>query len=242
LISAALNNAIAGLWLVVIILKRPWFKWRYWVGQVPKHHLKEMRNYFYMGIIGALTGPISLIVVRTILTKDFSIDDAGYWQAVSKISEAYLAILTTAMTVYYFPKTAAARTLREHLSILKTGSIVVVPLAFMMAMTIFLLKDFIINLLFTKDFHEARALFFYQNMGDFVRICSWLFATILLAKGYFKINAALEISFSVTYPILVKAFTKYCGFEGVSLAYFITYSFYLIAVMAIYYWHLKKKV
>lgn len=242
LVSAALNNAIAGIWLIAIILKRPWFKWRYWVGHAPKHHLKEMRNYFYMGIIGALTGPISLIVVRSILTKDFSINDAGYWQAVSKISEAYLAILTTALTVYYFPKTAAAKTVDEHLSILKTGSIVVVPLALMMAMAIFILKDFIINILFTKDFHEARNLFFYQNMGDFVRICSWLFATILLAKGYFKLNAILEISFSITYPLLVKLLTTYFGLVGVSLAYFITYSFYLVAVILIYCWHLNKRV
>ncbi|MGG5216350.1 MULTISPECIES: O-antigen translocase [Rahnella] len=242
LISAALNNAIAGAWLIAIILKRPWFKWRYWVGQTPKHHLKEMRNYFYMGVIGALTGPISLIAVRTILTNNFSIDDAGYWQAVSKISEAYLAILTTAMTVYYFPKTAAAKSVSEHLSILKTGAAVVVPLALLMAFAIFGLKDFIISILFTKDFHEARRLFFFQNMGDFVRICSWLFATILLAKGYFKINAALEISFSITYPLLVKVLTLYWGLEGVSLAYFITYAIYLVAVMLIYMWHLNKKV
>lgn len=68
-----------------------------------------MRNYFFMGVVGAFTGPISLITVRYILTNQLSIEDAGYWQAVSKISEAYLAVLTTALTVYYFPKTASAK-------------------------------------------------------------------------------------------------------------------------------------
>ncbi|WP_312229201.1 O-antigen translocase [Pseudescherichia sp.] len=242
LIAAALNNAIAGFWLIIIILKKPWFRLKYWYGTAPRQQINEMSKYFAMGIVGALTGPISLIVVRTILTNDFSIEYSGYWQAVSKISEAYLAVLTTAMTVYYFPQTAAAKTRAEHLSILKTGARLVVPLSLAMAMTIFYLKDFIISFLFTKDFQRAGGLFLYQNIGDFFRICSWLFATILLAKGYFVINATLEISVSILFPLLVKLLTINHGFEGVSLAYCSTYFIYLIATALVYLWHVKNKV
>ncbi len=242
LIAAALNNAIAGFWLMVIILKRPWFKFKYWYGTAPRQQINEMSKYFAMGIVGALTGPISMIAVRTILTNDFSLEYSGYWQAVSKISEAYLAVLTTAMTVYYFPKTAAAKTLSDHLTILKTGARLVVPLSLAMAVTIFYLKDFIISFLFTKDFQHASVLFLYQNIGDFFRICSWLFATILLAKGYFAINATLEISFSILYPLLVKLLVINHGFEGVSLAYCSTYFIYLVATAIVYLWHIKHKV
>ena len=242
LIAAALNNAIAGFWLIVIILKKPWFKFKYWYGTAPRQQINEMSKYFAMGIIGALTGPISLIAVRTILTNDFSLEYSGYWQAVSKISEAYLAVLTTAMTVYYFPQTAAAKTRAEYLSILKVGARLVVPLSLAMAVTIFYLKDFIISFLFTKDFQRASGLFFYQNIGDFFRICSWLFATILLAKGYFVINATLEITVSILYPLLVKLLTNTHGFEGVSLAYCSTYFIYLIATALVYLWHIKNKV
>lgn len=242
LVSAALNNAIAGVWLILIILKRPWFKFKYWVGFVPKKQFADMSKYFLMGVIGALTGPISMIVVRTILTNNFSIEYSGYWQAVTKISEAYLAVLTTAMTVYYFPKTAAAKTVSEHLGILLTGVKIVVPLSFFMALTIFHLKDFIISLLFTREFYIARELFFFQNIGDFLRICSWLFATILLAKGYFIINATLEVSVSVLFPVLVKVLIVYLGLTGASIAYCITYFIYLLCTASIYYWHIKFKV
>jgi len=227
---------------MVIILKRPWFKFKYWYGTAPRQQINEMSKYFAMGIVGALTGPISMIAVRTILTNDFSLEYSGYWQAVSKISEAYLAVLTTAMTVYYFPKTAAAKTLSDHLTILKTGARLVVPLSLAMAVTIFYLKDFIISFLFTKDFQHASVLFLYQNIGDFFRICSWLFATILLAKGYFVINATLEISFSILYPLLVKLLIINHGFEGVSLAYCSTYFIYLVATAIVYLWHIKHKV
>jgi len=242
LISAALNNALAGIWLIIIILKRPWFKLQLWIGSVPKKPMLEMRNYFLMGIIGAVTGPVSLITVRSIITNDFSIEAAGYWQAVLRISEAYLAVLTTALTVYYFPKTAAAKTKNEHLSVLKTGAIVVIPLAFLMATTIYVLKDWIIRTLFSEDFNMARELFLFQNIGDLFRIASWLFATILLAKGYFKINACLELIFSLMLPVLVKLLTPVYHLQGISIAYFSTYFIYLITTAIIYIWHINNKV
>lgn len=240
LISAALNNAVAGLCLIGIIFKRPWFKIRYWIGVASSQHTSEMRKYFYMGVIGALTGPISLIAVRTIISNDLTQDYAGYWQAVSKISEAYLAVLTTALTVYYFPKTAAAKTVDDYLSTLKSGATVVIPLAFLFACAIFLCKDIIIKILFTAEFYRARDLFLFQNIGDFFRISSWLFATILLAKGYFKINATLEILFSLLFPLATKFFITYYGLQGVSIAYFLTYFVYFNVTILIYIKHLKR--
>ncbi len=240
LIAAALNNAVAGVCLIVIIFRRPWFKIKYWIGSASTKHTSEMRKYFYMGVIGALTGPISLMIVRTIISGEFSQDYAGYWQAVSKISEAYLAVLTTALTVYYFPKTAAAKTVEDYISTLKSGAIVVIPLALLFACAIFLCKDIIIKILFTSEFNKARDLFLFQNIGDFFRISSWLFATILLAKGYFKVNAALEIIFSLLFPLSTKVLIAYYGLPGVSIAYFITYFIYFIVTVYIYIRHLER--
>lgn len=240
LIAAALNNAIAGLWLVFVVMKCDWFKYCYWVGKTTSFHIGEMRNYFFMGIIGALTGPVSLILVRTILTKDFSAEYAGYWQSVFKLSEAYLAVLTTALTVYYFPKTAAAKTVNEHISVLKTGSLIVIPFACVFAGGIFLGKEHILRILFSGEFINAQKLFFFQNLGDVFRITSWLFATILLAKGYFKINAMLEITFSILFPLLTWIFIKYYSFKGVSIAYCITYFGYLVVSILTYIGHIKR--
>jgi len=240
LISAAINNAISGLLLIIIVRKCEWFKLTYWFGAVSSKHTKEMRNYFLMGVIGAVTGPISLICVRSIISSSLSQEYAGYWQAVFKISEAYLAVLTTALTVYYFPKTAAAKTIDEYLSTLKIGGMVVVPCAIIFSCIIFFGKDIIIHILFSQEFIQARTLFLYQNVGDFFRISSWLFATILLAKGYFKINAILEIIFSLLFPLLTKLFIPEFGFPGVSLAYLVTYFLYFLVAIAIYTLHLNK--
>lgn len=240
LISAALNNAIAGLYSLFIIKNEPWLKIEYWLGPIDKDAYRNIRNYFYMGIIGALTGPISIIMVRNIISSYLSVDDAGYWQATLRISEAYLAVLTTAMTVYYFPKTAIAKTKIEHLIILKKGITLIVPMAITLSASIYFLREFILSILFTNEFKVAQSLFLYQNIGDFLRIVSWLFATILLAKGYFKLNAILEITFSLLFPTLTYIFIDKYGFITPSLAYLVNYIIYLTLVAFIYIWHIRR--
>lgn len=239
LVAVAINNAVAGLLLVLIIRKQYWFRWDYWVGETEKKHFREMLNYFYMGIIGALSGPVSLILVRIIITSHLSLAESGYWQAVARISDAYLAILTTIVTVYYFPRTAAAKTRSEHLSVLYVGMKSFVPLAIMMAIGVFVLKDLIVRVLFTQDFLIASPLFIYQNIGDVLRVISWLFATILLAKGYFRTSAVLEIIFSFMFPLLTYLLIDSLGFISSSVAYCINYLMYLIIVFFVYLKHLK---
>lgn len=113
-------------------------------------------------------------------------------------------------------------------------------MAIIMSVSIYFLRDVIIAILFSKDFHRANVLFFYQNIGDVLRITSWLFATILLAKGYFKTNAILEIAFSSLFPLLTYLFINYFGLASASLAYMLNYGVYLIVVIFIYTMHLRR--
>ncbi|MCV5473250.1 O-antigen flippase, partial [Escherichia coli] len=68
---------------------------------------KVFIGYMLMGVIGAFTGPTALITIRNLITASISIEAAGIWQAVAKISDAYLGIFTIGIGMYYFPKAAA---------------------------------------------------------------------------------------------------------------------------------------
>ncbi|MGQ7807079.1 O-antigen translocase [Hafnia alvei] len=240
LVSAAINNAMAGLWAIIFVFKEYWFKWSLWVGACDRERLAGISKYFVMGIIGAATGPISLILVRQILTNELSLDSAGYWQSVWKISEAYLGVLTTALAIYYFPKTAAAKNKSDHLHILKVASAIILPLAISMACAVYIARYYIVSILFTKSFLPAIPLFAYQNIGDVIRIASWLFATIMLAKGYFKLSAVTEIVFCITFPVLTYLLTIQFGLIGVGMAYIINYSVYFFTVLIIYLYHIRR--
>ncbi|MCV5682378.1 O-antigen flippase, partial [Escherichia coli] len=81
------------------------------------------------------------------------------WQAVWKISEAYLTIMTIALSTYLMPKLSS---LNESVAIKKevnTLSLAIIPCTIVLAFLIYITRDISISLLFTNDFYNARELF-----------------------------------------------------------------------------------
>ncbi|MBD1580957.1 O-antigen translocase [Pseudoalteromonas sp. S16_S37] len=240
LAAVAINNAIAGIVVVSRVFKEPWFKLKNWFGASEKTDLKVMAKYLGLGLVGALTGPISLILVRDSLTSGISIDAAGQWQLVWNISTAYLSILITALGVYYYPKLSKSTSRVE----LKNTTLQVVLLVMCLAVLgggiIYSLREFLILLLATDDFLPAEQLFKTQIIGDVIRILSHVGALLMLAKGYFKMNAFCEIFASFGFAFLTMYLIDIHGLVGVSEAYAMTYFTYGIIVWTVFYNHWKK--
>lgn len=240
LAAVALNNAIAGLVVISRVFREPWFKLKNWFGSAERCDVTTMAKYLGLGLVGALTGPISLILVRDTLSSAVSIDAAGQWQLVWNISTAYLSILITAIGVYYYPKLSKS-TSRSVLT--KTTSqvlLLVVCLALIGGGTIYFLREFLILLLATEAFLPAEVLFEPQIIGDIIRIISHVGALLMLAKGYFKMNAFCEIFASFGFAFLTMYLVELRGLVGVSEAYAMTYAAYGIIVWTVFYKHLQK--
>jgi hypothetical protein len=67
----------------------------------------RLATFSVMTITSALLPPLINIAVRDHLALQFGWERVGYWQAVSKVSDAYLLFLTTAINIYYLPKLAS---------------------------------------------------------------------------------------------------------------------------------------
>ncbi|EFI4033482.1 O-antigen flippase, partial [Escherichia coli] len=93
---------------------------------------------------------------------------------------------------------------------------------------IYLLRDFIIYLLFSDSFTPMKPLFTWQIIGDVFKIASWLLAYVMLAKAMTRIFIISEIFFSVTFVLLSYFFIKSEGTIGVTYAYCLNYFLYMI--------------
>ena len=109
LLAVAINNALAASIVIWRVRKEPWFRIKYWFGFFDSSNRKILVGYMLMGVVGAMTGPMALITVRNILSDSISLDAAGLWQAVTRISDAYIAMLTIGIGMYYFPKASAIK-------------------------------------------------------------------------------------------------------------------------------------
>ncbi|MCV5682737.1 O-antigen flippase, partial [Escherichia coli] len=63
------------------------------------------------------------------------------------------------------------------------GYKILLPIVIVCGLIIYLLRDFIIYLLFSDSFTPMKPLFTWQIIGDVFKIASWLLAYVMLAKA-----------------------------------------------------------
>ncbi|ENY3838186.1 O-antigen translocase [Vibrio vulnificus] len=226
LLAASMQSALIGLVMLVANLRQPWMKLTYWWGGQDKAARKAILGYMLMALTSALTVPISLILVRNILISQVGWDSTGHWQAVWKISEVYLGVITMALSTYYLPRLASLKGVDAIVSEIHKTAWVVLPIVIVLALGVYLLRDVAIWLLFTEEFKPARDLFAIQLCGDVMKIASWLYAYPMLSRGATKWFVSTEIIYCCMFVAFSYLFIYLAGLKGVTIAYFVNYTIY----------------
>lgn len=230
-IAAALQTSMIGVVMLITNFKQPWLSLCFWWAKTSNKARWDITGYIFMAITAAITTPVALIIIRNILISQVGWDMAGQWQAVWKISEVYLSVLTIALSTYYLPKLSSLSGAASILKEINSTALVVIPFAALLALAVYLFRDLAIFILFTDEFKLARDLFLVQLCGDVVKISSWLYAYPMLSRGATKWFVTSEVLFSVSFVILSYFFISSYGVHGANYAYFLNYLFYLIFVV-----------
>ena len=72
-----------------------------------------------MAFISAVLIPLSLIVIRNFIVQNYSLDKAGVWDALNRISSLYMMFFGSGLSLYYMPKLASIKTDNEFKEELK---------------------------------------------------------------------------------------------------------------------------
>lgn len=223
LVAFTINPAIVLVTTAALVSRRVWFKSNYLWGKINRSAAQDLSGFALMAITSAMAVPITYMLIRDHLSTQLGLAAAGYWQASWKISEIYLMLVTSTLSVYYLPRLAEIRTNFELKNeVLKVYQIVL-PIVMVGALIIYYLRDFIIGTLFTEDFYPMRELFLWQLTGDLIKICSWILGYILFGRGMVKLFVVKELVISMIFLILTHFFVGKFGLHGVSIAYMFTY-------------------
>ncbi len=232
MIAAALFMSISGLVMLIGSVWQPWFRFKYWWGKTDNIHMKGIGGYVAMAVTSSVTLPIAMLIVRNILISQVGWEQAGHFQAVYKISEVYLGVITVALSTYFLPKLASLKGADEILKEIQTTAKIVMPIVLLLAVMVYLLRDVAISMVFTESFRPARNLFSIQLIGDVLKILSWLYAYPMISRGAMKWFMATEIIFSVNFVFLAYFFVKEYGVNGANIAYTVNYFIYLLFIYA----------
>lgn len=235
-IHQSLNFFVIGFFLA----KSEWFKLKYFFGKIDKQVALNLGKFTAMALTTAACVPVSHILIRNYLGSTLGWDAAGYWEAMWRLSGAYLMFVTTTLGVYYLPRLSELKTGQEIKHEILNGYKIILPAAAVCGLIIYLLRDFIISVLFTKDFTPMRELFAWQMLGDTLKIGSWILAYLMLGKAMTKLFIVTEIAFSASFYGLTILFVSQFGLEGTTLAHAINYALYWATMGYLILYKLKK--
>ena len=234
LYAMVLNQSVMFFVTLAFVLKSSWFKLEYFKQGLDKESLSKLSKYSLMAIVSALTVPVSHLIIREYIGKNLGWDSAGYWQGIWYISTMYLMLVTTTLGVYYLPRLSEIQDNKELRKEIFSGYKIIMPIVILASLIIFLLKEYVILIAFSKDFMPMMELFAWQLIGDVIKIASWLLAYLMLAKAMTKVFIYTEVLFSALFVGLSILFVDKFGLVGITYAYALNYLLYLFMMIFIF--------
>ena len=234
LYALVLNQSVVFFVTLAFVLKSSWFKLEYFLKGLDKESLSKLSKYSLMAIVSALTVPVSHLIIREYIGENLGWDSAGYWQGIWYISTMYLMLVTTTLGVYYLPRLSEIQDNKELRKEIFSGYKIIMPIVILASLIIFLLKEYVILIAFSKDFMPMMELFAWQLIGDVIKIASWLLGYIAVAKAMVKLFIYTEILFSALFVVLSVLFVDKFGLVGITYAYSLNYFLHLIMMIFIF--------
>ena len=176
---------------------------------------------------------IFLAIIKNLIAC-IGIQEAGYWEAITRISSYYLLFISSILTLYFLPKLAVANTNQDTKKVFWSYYKTIFPFVFIGLLIVYYSRFLIVKILFTPAFLPVTTLFFWQLVGDLLKMASWILGYQFFAK---KLTTAFIItelfSLSITYFSSI-FLIKTIGIQGVVMAHALTYFVYLL-VLSIYF-------
>lgn len=227
-ITPALNLLIT---LVGIVFRRSLMS-SIKITQVSLTLLSKLGPYMIMALVGAIAMPIVMIIIRNYLIDEIGIKSAGYWTAMTRVSDYYLMFFNSLMALYILPRFSEIDTKKEFRKEVFSFYKTIMPAFLLLLLIIYLGRSLLVNILFTEEFRPVEDLFGYQILGDIARVLSMVIAYQFLAKKMFAHFIVLEIFLFVIMYVssiyLIDAFGLKGAVMGHCLSYFMYFGIILL--------------
>ena len=172
-------------------------------------------------------GPVSMLLMRDILSRTLSWDDAGYFQALWRCSEWVTATAAGVLSLIFLPRFSNTYgAARFRMEMLRAGAMVL-GIAACLLMLIYINQSALLALLYDSRFtvsDKTAALFL---LACWVRIASWLFLFGLFAAHRTRWIMAGELLSLPLYAFLLWTLADGMTLERAALLFLLSYLVYL---------------
>lgn len=230
LLALAVYQALTFFISLAVLVKMPWFQFSYFGLGINIVVLKQLFKFSLMTMVSLICMPIALLFLRNYLGSNLGWEFAGYWEAMWRLSAAFLMFFTTTLSVYYLPKFSELSSKFQIRKEILFGIRVILPVVFCSAFAIYIFREQLIFILFSENFKPMEALFLWQLVGDFLKIPAWMLGYLMISKALINKFIFTEVVFTLSFVLLATTLVKSFGLNGMSIAYAINYGGYLVVL------------
>ncbi len=196
--------------------------------------LQNFGQYALMTLISAVTFPLVYLGIRQYLSTHIDIDAAGFWEANFRLSTFYLIFMQSLLNLYILPKLVEAKSDKAfQLTILEFYK-QIIPLFAIGLGIVFLLKKYLILLVFSDEFLPVTSLLGWQIIADFFRILSLVMVYQFHAKKMFWHYIVTDLLLAVGLYFSAIYFVNIYDLQGVVIGHALTYVLYFLLILFLF--------
>jgi PST family polysaccharide transporter len=234
LISVVIAPSLIFLITVVGILNRRNLLKEVKVSNVDYKWVKRLSPYAIMALVSGIAFPLVIIGVRNYIISVEGMQEAGFWEAMNRISSYYLLFVNSIMALYFLPRFSEIDTKKEFRNEVFDFYKTIIPIFAMGLLVIYLLRPFIVALFLTDEFQPVENLFIWQLLGDFVKVLALVIAYQFIAKKMFWHFIITEAFLLFMIYFTSVYFVDLYGVKGANIAHFASYGVYYIIILLIF--------
>ena len=235
LISVVIAESLIFLITLVGIINRKSLVSQIKASNVSYTILRKMSTYSLMAFFTAVLLPFVAIAIRSYVIDNLGYKEAGFWEAMTRISDYYLMFVSSLIGLYLLPRFSEIEGVKafkkEVFSFYKT----IIPILVIGLFLIYVLRHYIVLAVFSEDFQPVENLFLWQLLGDFIKILSIIIAYQFLAKKmfwhYIFTEAFLIIILYITSIYFIDLLDDV---KGAVIAHFVSYIMYYGIILLIF--------
>lgn len=205
-------------------------------------HYRELLKYAAMLLVTVCTMPIAQIVLRSWQAEALGWEQAGIWQGLVKLSDAWLQFAMLVLSSWYFPRLSRVASHAELHSEFRTTFIATFAAMIPAAALIWTFKAPLVTLLFSPEFQPMTELLAAQLCGDVFRTLACVVGFIVVAKANTRLYVAAEVFQAGALLLVSHTLLPGWGARAVPFAYLAISATYCIICLAGYrHYHLSQR-
>ncbi len=234
LVALCVSQAVTCLVTASLFRRHCELRWAELLGGFDPSHARKLTGFALMAITSALVVPGGQLLVRGELGHLIGWHDTGLWQALHKISDLHLMLLTSTLTVYFLPRFSelpAGAALRAEVA---RAFRFVVPVVLLTSTLMYLLRGFLVRTLLTDDFLQLTDAMAVQVLGDCLKVCAWVAGFTLISHAKVRLFIIIEVVFTALFVGSTLIGAHLGGLIGTAAGYAVTYAVCLITNLVLF--------